>query len=147
MNVGTSRRSVLNPDGAEQYSYIREANSMLSRTGNMCGVHLFEHTIQVQRMAIGNNPKRVYISCNYIRYLHLQFQENTQTGSIQNGLSSTKRAGRSVLVMLLAAMRGGSFGLETPGSSIMERYKRMVFLYRRLRVARQGLYMHDGFCA
>lgn len=33
INVGTSRRSILNADGAVQYRYVREANCMLSRKG------------------------------------------------------------------------------------------------------------------
>ena len=33
LNVGTSRRSILNADGDLRHRYVREANSTLSRTG------------------------------------------------------------------------------------------------------------------
>ena len=41
---------------------------------------------------------------------------------------------RSILIMTLVVARGGSFGLEQPGSSLMPHYDRFRWLYRRLRV-------------
>lgn len=41
---------------------------------------------------------------------------------------------RSILLMLLVAARGGAFGLEQPGSSLMEHFERFRWLYRKLRV-------------
>ena len=42
---------------------------------------------------------------------------------------------RCCLLLLLITCRGGSFGIEQPGSSLMEHFHRMRWVYRKIRVS------------
>lgn len=109
-NIGTSRRSLVYATGNTRHKSVAEANGMCARC--LCCA-----------------PAR----CCFPLFLHINIW-NFQLPILQQLLHTPPHGWklRAVLLALLCVAHGGSFMLEQPGSSMMEFYEKMQWLYKQV---------------
>ena len=125
INSGTSRRSLLLPEGHTELDYILNSNCMVSRIFGL-------YTFFWQPMGY------MFQWSGMLLHACRHMQQDCLTPTPKETVTSSHEACllRTVLLFLLIVARGGTFLLEQPASSMMRHFHRMEWLSRTIKVPR-----------
>ena len=161
VNRGSTGRSIMTPLGCEDYPHVRKSNKLTSRTRIFFKAHKFHHefiNFYSIKKAVTNykmylflvdptlgtymiefmHDHYIYISCRQTIVILVfrrtrtipEFPPLFLPGSFKNLVFALYR---SVILMWMTVLMGGSYFLENPHNSLVACHPRYVWMLERLR--------------
>ena len=127
INIATSKRSVVLPEGNTSLSYVANANCMCSRC---LGLQLCVCTVYCHSIYSRSQGHSVVL---FLRTWNVYVRGDVVFTNVLVCICFTQHL-RTVLICALIVARGGTFFLEQPGGSYMEYFDKMRWLYERVPV-------------